>query len=84
MPLVVATAELIHNRGMTDHVYKTIELAGTSSVSIEDAVTNAIAKAGATIRMMRWFEIIETRGAIQDDKVAQWQVSLKVGFRLEE
>lgn len=69
---------------MTDHVYKTIELAGTSSVSIEDAVRNAIAKAAATVRLMRWFEVIETRGSIKDNQVAQWQVSLKVGFRLED
>jgi len=68
---------------MADHIYKTIELAGTSSTSIEDAVQSAIAKAGATVRLMRWFEVLETRGSIEGDRVTQWQVTLKVWFRLE-
>ena len=69
---------------MTDHVYKSIELVGSSTSSIEDAVKNAIARAGATVRLMRWFEVLETRGTIENDKLAQWQVTIKVGFRLEE
>jgi flavin-binding protein dodecin len=69
---------------MTDHVYKTIELVGASSASIEDAVKTAIAKAGATVRLMRWFEVVETRGTIDNDRVTLWQVTVKVGFRLEE
>jgi flavin-binding protein dodecin len=69
---------------MTDHVYKTIELVGASSAGIQDAVKNAIAKAGETVRLMRWFEVIETRGTIENDRVMQWQVTVKVGFRLEE
>jgi dodecin len=69
---------------MTDHVYKTIELVGSSASSIEDAVKTAIAKAGATVRLMRWFEVVETRGTVEDNRVTQWQVTVKVGFRLEE
>jgi hypothetical protein len=69
---------------VADHVYKTIELAGTSSTSIEDAVKNAITRAASTVRLMRWFEILDTRGKIADDAVAQWQVTIKVGFRLED
>ena len=67
-----------------DHVYKMIELTGTSSTSIEDAVQTAIARAGKTVRHLDWFEVVETRGAIKDNKVSQWQVLLKVGFRLDE
>lgn len=69
---------------MAEHVYKTIELVGSSSVSVEDAVKNAIAKAAATVRLMRWFEVLETRGTIENDHIALWQVNIKVGFRLEE
>lgn len=69
---------------MTDHTYKKIELTGTSATSIEEAVGNAIVKASETVRNMRWFEIVETRGHIHDGKVGHWQVTLKVGFTLEE
>lgn len=69
---------------MTDHVYKKIELTGSSETSMEDAVKKAIAKASETIRNMRWFEVIETRGYIEDDKVAYWQVTVKIGFTIEE
>lgn len=69
---------------MTDHVYKKIELTGSSEISMEDAVKKAIAKASETIRNMRWFEVIETRGFIEDDKVAYWQVTVKIGFTIEE
>ena len=68
---------------MPDHVYKKIELTGSSAKSVEDAVRNAVSRAGKTIRDMRWFEVIETRGHIEDGKVAHWQVTLKVGFTLE-
>ncbi len=68
---------------MSDHIYKKIELTGSSSKSIEDAVEKAIVKAGETIRNMRWFEVCETRGHIEDGKVAHWQVTVKVGFSLE-
>jgi dodecin len=67
-----------------DHIYKTIELVGSSSKGIEEAVQNAIAKASKTVRNIRWFEIISTRGHVEGDGVAHWQVTLKVGFTLED
>jgi len=69
---------------MSNHVYKMLELTGSSPTSIEDAVTSAIAKAGKTMRNMHWFQVLETRGQIADGKVAHWQVTLKIGFTLEE
>jgi len=69
---------------MSEPVFKKIELTGCSSKSIEDAVQNALERASQTVRQMRWFEIVETRGTIEDDKVGQWQVTMKIGFRLEE
>ena len=68
---------------MSDHVYKQIELTGSSSVSIEEAVSNAIAKAHETIRNIHWFTVTETRGHVVDGKVAHWQVTIKIGFTLE-
>ena len=68
---------------MSDHVYKKIELVGSSPDSIEGAVQNALARAGKTIRNMRWFEVTETRGYIEDGKISHWQVTLKIGFTLE-
>ena len=68
---------------MSHHVYKTIELTGSSTSGVEDAVNTAVAKASETVRNMQWFEVIETRGHIHDGKVAHWQVTLKVGFTLE-
>ena len=69
---------------MTDHTYKKIELTGSSAVSIQEAIENAIAKASQTINNMRWLEVIETRGHIDEGKVAHWQVTIKVGFTLGE
>lgn len=68
---------------MADRTYKKIELTGSSTLGIEDAVNNAIAKASGSVRNMRWFEVIETRGSIDTDKVQQWQVTVKVGFALD-
>ena len=68
---------------MSNHVYKILELTGSSPASIEDAVSTAIGKASETVRNMQWFEVVETRGHIRDGKVAHWQVTLKVGFTLE-
>ncbi|MFA5703693.1 MAG: dodecin [Advenella sp.] len=68
---------------MSDHVYKQIELTGSSKTTIEDAVNNALAKAHETIRNIQWFTVTETRGHVVEGKVAYWQVSLKVGFTLE-
>ena len=68
---------------MSDHVYKTIELVGSSATSSDDAVRTALAKAAVTIRNMRWFQVIDTRGHIEDGAIAHWQVTLKIGFTLE-
>ncbi len=68
---------------MTDHVYKKIELVGSSPDGIEAAIENAIAKAGETLRNLRWLEVKETRGHIEDGKVAHYQVTIQVGFTLE-
>ena len=68
---------------MAEHVYRVIELVGSSETGIEEAIQNAIARAGETLRNLRWFEVVETRGHIEDGKVAHWQVTLKVGFTLE-
>ncbi len=68
---------------MSDHVYKTIELTGSSTTGIEGAVATAIAKAHESVRNMQWFEVIETRGHIRDGSVAHWQVTVKVGFTLD-
>ena len=69
---------------MDEHVYKIIELAGSSTDSIEDAVQNAIGRASQYLKNLRWFEISETRGQIEDGKVAHYQVVLRVGFSLED
>ncbi len=69
---------------MSNHVYKHIELTGSSPTGIEGAVENAIVRAAKTVRNMRWFQVTETRGYIEDGKIAYWQVTLKVGFTLEE
>ena len=68
---------------MTNHVYKQIELTGSSTKSIDDAVKCAIERASKTLRNLNWFEIIETRGHIEDGKVAHWQVTINAGFTLE-
>lgn len=69
---------------MSDHVYKSIELTGSSPSSIEDAISGAIARASKTIKNMRWFEVTDTRGHIEGGKVAHYQVTLKIGFTLDE
>ena len=68
---------------MSNHIYKRLELAGSSITGIEDAVNNAVAKASETVRNMQWFEVTETRGHVRDGRVAHWQVTLKLGFTLE-
>lgn len=68
---------------MQDHIYKIVELVGSSEKSIEDAIQNAIARANATIRGMRWFEIVQTRGHVENGSVNHYQVIMKVGFTLE-
>jgi len=69
---------------MSDHVYKKIELVGSSSSSIEEAVQNAVARAQKTIRNMRWFEVVETRGHIENGIIEHWQVTIRVGFTLDK
>jgi dodecin len=69
---------------MDDHIYRVIELVGTSPDSIEDAINAAIGRANATIRNLRWFEIARTSGHIENGKIAHIQVTLKVGFTMEE
>ena len=66
-----------------NNIYKHIELTGTSSTSIEDAIQGAVARASQSVRNMRWMQVLETRGHINGGKVDQWQVTLKVGFTLE-
>ena len=68
---------------MSEHVYKLIEITGSSKISIEHAVKNAISKASETIHNMRWFQVIETRGYIENNEISYWQVTLKVGFTVD-
>ena len=69
---------------MPDHIYKTVELTGSSTVGSDDAVRKAITRASKTLHKLRWFEVVETRGHIENGEVAHWQVTMKVGFSLEE
>ena len=68
---------------MSQHVYKLLELTGSSTSSIEDACQNAVAKASESVRNIRWLEVTETRGHVEDGKITHWQVTIKVGFTLE-
>jgi flavin-binding protein dodecin len=69
---------------MDDNIYKVLELVGSSETSIEDAIQKAVARADATLRNLRWFEVVQTRGHIEDGRVAHYQVTLKVGFTIED
>ena len=69
---------------MSNHVYKIVELTGSSSESMEAAVKNAVARASKTVHNMRWFEVTETRGHIEEGSVAHWQVTVKIGFTLDD
>ena len=68
---------------MTEHVYKSLELTGSSSTSSDDAIRVAIEKASESIREIRWFEVLDNRGHVKDGKIAYWQVTVKVGFTIE-
>ena len=68
---------------MKDKVYKIIELTGTSTDSIEEAVNTALKRAGRTVQNLSWFQVVETRGSIDKNQVNQWQVTIKVGFTVE-
>ncbi|NTW10141.1 MAG: dodecin family protein [Chlorobiaceae bacterium] len=69
---------------MSAHIYKKIEVVGSSETSIEEAVNNAVAKAAESVRHMRWLEIVETRCHIEEQKIAYWQVTVKIGFTLDD
>ena len=71
-------------RGMSDHVYKSVEITGSSPQGVTEAIDRAIGKASETLRNIDWFEVISVRGHVDDGKVAHYQVTLKIGFRLED
>jgi len=68
---------------MEDHIYKKIEIIGTSDISSDDAVKNALSRASSSIKNLRWFEVVETRGSIADGAIERWQVTIKVGFTMK-
>ena len=69
---------------MENHIYKQIEITGSSTESSDDAIRKAIAKAGQSVKHMDWFDVIETRGYIEQSTVKYWQVTIKIGFRIED
>lgn len=69
---------------MNDHVYKSVELTGSSKSSSDDAVRSAIERAAVSMRNIRWFQVLETRGHVADGRIAHWQVTVKVGFTIDE
>ena len=69
---------------MSDHVYKTVELTGSSEVSSDDAIERAVAKASKSLHNIRWFEVMSTRGEVSDGGVSHWQVTMKLGFTLDD
>ena len=69
---------------MSNHVYKSIEVTGSSTKTVEDAINGAIAKAAKTLHNLRWFQVREVRGAIEANKVSHWQVTMKLGFTLDD
>ena len=80
--LLYSTTSSGNNGRMSDHVYKKIELVGSSPNGFEDAIKNALARAEKTVRNMRWFEVTETRGYVENGKVGEWQVTLKNWFHI--
>jgi flavin-binding protein dodecin len=79
-----ADGRMSETSNMKDHVYKLIELTGTSTTSVEDAVSRAIRRAHKTVKNLCWFQVVETRGGINKGKVEHWQVTIKVGFTVED
>ncbi len=69
---------------MDDHIYRVIQIVGSSELSIEDAIQRAVTRASQTLRHLRWFEVVETRGHVEDGKVSHYQVTLKIGFTISE
>jgi flavin-binding protein dodecin len=84
-PRAVSDVRLPHWRAtMSEHVYKHLELTGSSKTSTDDAIRRAIERASETVRNIKWFCVQDVRGHVEDGKVAHWQVTIKVGFTLEE
>jgi len=69
---------------MSDHIYKKIEVVGSSTVGVDDAITNAVDRASKTLKHLRWFEVNEIRGHLEDGRIEHWQVGLKIGFTLDD
>jgi len=69
---------------MDDHVYKSIEITGTSEIDLENAIKNAIKRASKSIDNLRWFEVIDKRGSIKNGEIDRWQVTIKVGFKMKD
>ena len=69
---------------MAGHVYKKVEIVGSSPNSLQEAIENGVAKAATTLRNLRWFEVVDTRGQLEEGKIAHWQVTLKIGFTLDD
>jgi flavin-binding protein dodecin len=69
---------------MSGHVYKKVEIVGSSPNSLQEAIENGVAKAAESLRNLRWFEVVDTRGQLDDGKIAHWQVTLKIGFTLDD
>jgi dodecin len=80
---IVSSVRSGNNGCMSNHVYKKIEVVGSSPNGFEEAIKNALARAEKTVRNMRWFEVTETRGDVENGKVGHWQVTLKIGFTLD-
>lgn len=68
----------------TDHIYKSVEVTGSSEISLEDAITRAVERTSKSVHNLRWFEVVDIRGHIADQKLAHWQVTLKISFTLDE
>ena len=69
---------------MEDHIYRVIQIVGSSEKSVDDAIQRAVSRASQTLRNLRWFEVVETRGHIEDGKVQHYQVTLKIGFTIAD
>ena len=76
--------QITEEKVMSDHTYKIIELTGSSKISIQNAIENAIARAAKTVHDMRWFEVTETRGHLDQGKISHWQVTIRIGFTLKD
>jgi flavin-binding protein dodecin len=84
VPGILGHAAFMPGGSMSEHVYKQVELTGSSKTSVEDAVQNAITKATKTLRNLHWFQVVDTRGYVENGKVDYWQVTIKLGFRVDD